>query len=469
LIRVTPLVLAVALFMENMDSTVIATSLPAIAADIGTGPIALKLALTAYFVALAMFIPISGWMADRFGSTSVFRAAIAVFMVGSIFCAFSHSLETFVGSRFLQGVGGSMMTPLARLVLLRVTPRNELVAATAWLTIPGLIGPLTGPVIGGFFTTYLSWHWIFWINIPIGLIGIVLATKYLPPTEPRTPRPVDLPGFFLLAIAFPGVIFGLSVVSLPAIPVAAGYTSILVGLTAALVYYRRTRRVEFPLLDPKLFQHRYFRTAMLGGIFFRIGIGAFPFLMPLMLQLTFGFTPFESGLTTFVSAFGAIVSKFAAERFYARFGFPRMLTVTSILGCTFLAVNGFVTPVTQHLLLMLFLFIGGLTRSIFFTGVNVFGYADIDEAEASQATAISAVLQQLSVAFGVAVGGGLLEFTSRLHGGAPTLQDFHIAWFGVALLASTSMIFFLRLPADAGAHMSGHKPVPIPTKPETAA
>jgi MFS family permease len=232
LIRVTPLVLAVALFMENMDSTVIATSLPAIAADIGTSPIALKLALTAYFVALAMFIPISGWMADRFGSTTVFRAAIGVFIVGSIACGFSNSLETFVGSRFLQGIGGSMMTPLARLVLLRVTPRNELVSATAWLTIPGLIGPLTGPVIGGFFTTYLSWHWIFWINVPIGLIGIGLATRFLPPPEPRTPRPIDLPGFFILAITFSGVIFGLSVISLPAIPVLAGYIAIVVGIAA---------------------------------------------------------------------------------------------------------------------------------------------------------------------------------------------------------------------------------------------
>jgi len=354
-------------------------------------------------------------------------------------------------------------------VLLRATPRNELVSATAWLTIPGLIGPLTGPVIGGFFTTYLSWHWIFWINVPIGLVGIVLATKFLPPPEPRTPRPIDLPGFLLLAIAFPGVIFGLSVISLPAIPVVAGYAAIAIGLAAALIYYRRTRRVEFPLLDPRLFHHRYFRVAMLGGIFFRIGIGAFPFLMPLMLQLSFGFTPFESGLTTFVSAIGAIISKFAAERFYARFGFPRMLTATSIFGCAFLAVNGFITPETPHLLLMLFLFIGGLTRSIFFTGINVFGYADIDETEASQATAIAAVTQQLAVALGVAVGGGILEFMARTHGGGPTLMDFHIAWFGVAILSAVSIAFFLRLPPDAGSHMSGHKPVPLPPKPDGAA
>lgn len=469
LIRVVPIILAVALFMENMDSTVIATSLPAIAADIGTSPIALKLALTAYFVSLAIFIPISGWMADRFGSTNVFRAAIAVFMVGSICCGFSFSLETFVGSRFLQGIGGSMMTPIARLVLLRATPRNELVNAMAWLTVPALIGPLTGPPLGGFLTTYLSWHWIFWINIPIGVIGIIAATRFLPKAEPRTPRPIDILGFLLTAVAFSGIIFGLSVISLPAIPVATGYIGIAVGVLAMLLYLVHARRAEYPLLDPKLFSKRYFRAAVVGGLFFRIGIGAFPFLMPLMLQLTFGLTPFESGLTTFVSAFGAIISKLLAERLYARFGFPRMLTATALLGCVFLALNGFFTPATPHLLLMFCLFMGGITRSFFFTGINVFGYADVDEADASQATAISAVTQQISVALGVAVGGGVLEFMAHAHGGVPTLADFHVAWFVVAAVAAVSAIFYFRLPPDAGADVSGHRPKPLSVKSEAIA
>ena len=455
--------------MENMDSTVIATSLPAIAEDIGTSPIALKLALTAYFVSLAIFIPISGWMADRFGSTNVFRAAIGVFMVGSICCAFSNSLETFVLSRFLQGVGGSMMTPIARLVLLRATPRNELVAATSWLSVPALLGPLTGPPVGGFLTTSLTWHWIFWINVPIGIIGILAATKFLPKSEPRTPRPIDLFGFLLTSIAFAGIIFGLSVISLPAIPVATGYVAVAVGAAAALLYLRHTRRAEFPLLDPKLFQRRFFRTTVVGGFFFRIGIGAFPFLMPLMLQLTFGLTPFESGMTTFVTAFGAIMSKVLAERVYARFGFPRTLTACAVLGVVFLGINGLFTPQTPHLLIMFCLFLGGVTRSFFFTGVNVFGYADVDETEASQATVISAVAQQISIALGVAVAGGLIEFTSRLHGGAPNLGDFHIAWFVVAGIAAISTLFFWRLPPDAGADVSGHRARPLPVKPDPIA
>jgi EmrB/QacA subfamily drug resistance transporter len=450
--------------MENMDSTVIATSLPAIAADIGAEPISLKLALTAYFVALAIFIPVSGWMADRFGARNVFRWAIGVFMIGSICCAFSFSLETFVGSRFLQGMGSSMMTPIARLVLVRATPRNQLVAAMAWLTIPALMGPLTGPPIGGFLTTFLSWHWIFWINIPIGIIGIILTTIYLPKIETRTPRPIDFVGFVLAGIAFAGIIFGLSVISLPAIPLAAGYAGIIVGVISALLYWRHTKRTPYPLLDPQLLRHRMFRSAIIGGSIFRIGVGATPFLLPLMLQLTFGLSPFESGLITFVGAIGAMFSKFIAERVFAAAGFPRVLMVTSVGACLMLGINGFFTPETPHIWLYLVLLSTGVMRSVFFTGVNALGYADIDEHEASQATAITAVSQQLSVAFGVAVAGGVLELSSRLTGGTELgLDDFHIAWFVVAGVSLLSALPFLRLPSDAGSDVSGHRrPAPTP-------
>ncbi|WP_395010489.1 MFS transporter [Devosia sp.] len=467
--RITPLILAVALFMEQMDSTVIATSLPAIAADIGAEPISLKLALTAYFVALAIFIPLSGWMADRFGARRIFRIAIAVFVLGSICCAFSYSLETFVGSRFLQGIGASMMTPIARLVLVRATPRHELVAAMAWLSVPALIGPLAGPPLGGFLTTYLSWHWIFWINVPIGLIGIVLVTIFLPKIEARTPRPIDVPGFFLAGISFAGIIFGLSVISLPAIPAVAGYLAIGVGAAAGALYYLQARRAPYPLLDPRLFRHSLFRhslfrSAIVGGSLFRVGIGAFPFLLPLMLQLSFGLNPFESGMITFITAIGAIASKFLAERVYAAFGFRRVLLVSTTIGCVFLAVNALFTPGTPHLYLYLALLAGGLSRSIFFTGINALVFTDIEEHEASQATGINAVGQQLSVAFGVALAGGVLEISSGLGGGELRLEDFHIAWYVVAGVALLSVLPFLRLPPDAGSHVSGHRHTP-PAKP----
>jgi EmrB/QacA subfamily drug resistance transporter len=453
--------------MENMDSTVIATSLPAIAADIGAEPISLKLALTSYFVSLAIFIPLSGWIADRFGAKTVFRWAIVVFVLGSICCAFSDSLLTFVLSRFLQGVGGSMMTPVARLVLVRSTPRNELVSAMAWLTIPALIGPITGPPLGGFLTTYLSWHWIFWINVPIGLAGIVLVTKFLDHVDGRNERPIDIPGLILSGVTFAGIMFGLSVLSLPAIPAWSGYLAVVVGIISGFLYLRHAKRTKFPILDPKMFQLPLFRQAIIGGSLFRIGIGAFPFLMPLMLQLTFGLSPFESGLTTFVAAIGAIMSKFGAERLYATIGFPRTLMATAVLGCGFLALNGFFSPATPHWLLMAALLVGGLCRSFFFTGVNALVFADVDEKQASQATAINAVSQQLSVAGGVAVAGGALEVASHFHGGGLVLADFHIAWFVVAAVAVCSIIPFARLPPDAGSEVSGHKVKPLPKPVDT--
>jgi len=454
--RLIPLILATALFMENMDSTVIATSLPAIAADIGAEPISLKLALTAYFVALAIFIPVSGWMADRFGARNIFRCAIGVFMLGSICCAFSFSLETFVGSRFLQGMGSSMMSPIARLVLVRATPRNQLVAAMAWLTLPAMVGPLTGPPIGGFLTTYLSWHWIFWINIPIGLLGIVLTTIYLPKIESRTPRPIDFPGFVLAGLSFAGIIFGLSVISLPAIPLVAGYSGVAAGVVAGVLYWFHAKRAKFPLLDPQLFRHRMFRSAIIGSSLFRIGVGATPFLLPLMLQLTFGLSPFESGMITFAAAVGAIIAKFAAEWIYERFGFRQGLTAGTFVSMLGVLSMAFYEPATATALIVAVLIVFGFAQSVIWTGLNAFQFADVDDKDASQANVIGQVLGQTMFALGVALGGGALELSHILRGGELVVGDFHNAFLVVAAVVLIAPILFARLPKYAGSNISGH-------------
>ena len=340
---------------------------------------------------------------------------------------------------------------------MRSTPRSELVAALAWLTVPALVAPVSGPLIGGFLTTYLSWHWIFWINIPIGIAGIVLSGIFLKVPDERNPRPVDLVGFVLAAVAFSGLVFGLSVVSLPALPILYGYLTLAVGVTASLIYLLHARRTKYPLLDPKLFRNELFRSSIMGGSLFRIAVGAVPFLLPLMLQLGFGLNPFQSGAITFVSAIGAIMSKFIAERIFARYGFPRVLGLAAVFGSLLIAAHGLFTAETPAPVIMAVLVAGGVLRSIFFTGVNAIGYADISDEEASQATAITAVCQQLAVAFGVAVAGGILEISSAMGGGELSLVDFRIAFFTVGGLSALAGIIYFRLPANAGSHVSGHR------------
>ena len=459
--RAVPMILAVALFMENMDSTVIATSLASIAHDIGSEPIALKLALTAYLVALAIFIPISAWMADRWGARNVFRVAIVIFITGSVACAASNSLFTFVLSRFLQGFGGALMTPVARLVIVRITPRNNLVDAMAWLSIPGLIGPIVGPPIGGFITTYLSWHWIFLINVPIGILGIVMVTWLLPDWHRNAPRRMDFPGFLFTGVAFAGWGFGSSVLTLPALPLIYGYVTLIVGTISAAIYLWWARRTEYPILDLKLFRFPLFRTTGVAGTFFRLGTGAMPFLFPLMLQLAFGLSPFQSGSITFATAVGSFAAKFVSEPILRWLGFRVALVIATLITVIGVVEMGLYTPQTPLALMLPLLIITGFFQSIFWTATNAFTFADIDDKDAGQATAISQVTIQLSLAFGVALGGGTLELVRRTHGGDPTLMDFHIAFYVIAAVAVISTAMFLFLPKNAGAHLTGHGHRPV--------
>ncbi|MDQ0454908.1 MFS transporter [Rhizobium paknamense] len=455
--RIVPLILAVALFMENMDSTVISTALPAIAADLQVGPITLKLALTAYMVSLAIFIPVSGWMADKFGAKRIFRAAIIVFTVGSILCAISGSLWAFVAARFLQGMGGAMMTPVGRLVLLRTTKREELVSAMALLTIPGLVGPLAGPPVGGFITTYFTWHWIFLINVPISILGLILSSIYLPEIEKLKTPPLDVIGLVLTALCAAGIVFGLSVISLPALPPAIGVGATIIGFLCGFGYFFHARRHPAPLLNLALFRKPAFRAAQTGGTLFRISTGAIPFLMPLMLQLGFGMTPFESGMTTFVGAIGAITTKFMARRMFAAAGFRTVLITAGLAGAATTYVNAVFTPQTPHLVIMFFLLMAGFFRSFFFTGTNALGYSDIDNTEASQATSIASVLQQVSLALGVACAAFVLEVSTAITGSELGLPQFHLGFLVVATLSLASVIPYILLDKNAGSDVSGHR------------
>jgi EmrB/QacA subfamily drug resistance transporter len=456
--RILPLVVAAALFMENMDSTVIATSLPAIAADLGTNPVSLKLAFTTYLLSLTVFLPISGWMADKYGAKLVFRAAIAVFTIASIGCGYAPSLAWLVALRGLQGLGGAMMVPVGRIILIRTIPKSELVSALAWLTVPALIGPLLGPPIGGFITTYFHWRWIFWMNLPFGILGLILASLYLPETREDNVPPLDVKGFLLSGLGLALTVFGCTVVGrglLPEIPVLL---MIALGAMFIVFYVRHSRQIENPILQLSMLSVDTLRISITGGLFYRIAAGAIPFLLPLMLQLGFGLSPFQSGLITCAAAVGAISMKFGAASILRRFGYRQLLIVNGTLSCVFMAAVGLFTPTLPYAVMTAILIIGGLSRSMQFTALNTIAYADVSTAQVSKANGLYTVAQQLSLALGVAIAATVLDLSQYLRGSDHLVQaDFAAAFIVVAVGGLASILLFMRLPQDAGASISGHK------------
>ncbi len=451
-----PVIVACALFMENMDATVLATSLPAIARDLHQDPIALKLALTSYLLSLAVFIPVSGWMADRFGAKTIFRVALGIFMLGSITCGFANGLPDFVISRIVQGIGGAMMTPVGRLVILRSVPKSELVPALAWFTIPAMIGPIMGPPLGGFITTYFSWRWIFFINIPIGLVGILLVTRFIADIRERETPPLDIRGFALLGIGLSGLVFGLAVLGQTLVPVWIALCLVAVGVLFSWLYVLHAKRTLRPVLNLDLVKVPTFRASVFGGVAFRIGIGAMAFLLPLLFQVGFGLTAFASGLLTFVAAIGAFTMKFSAGPILQRLGFRGVLVANAVLSSIFVAVCAFFTPSTPHALIIGVLLVGGFFRSLQFTAINSLAYADIPPPLMSQATSFASAGHQLALSIGVAVAALILESQQLLRGdGAIHISDFTAAFLIVSAIGALSALIFATLPPEAGAELTG--------------
>lgn len=449
--RVVPLIVAVALLMENIDSSVLATSLPAMAVEIGADPIHLKLVLTSYLLALAVFIPASGWAADRFGARLVFRLAIAVFALGSIACGVSNSLWELVLARTLQGIGGSMMVPVGRLIVLRSVPKAGLVGALAWLTVPALLGPVIGPLLGGWITTYWSWRWIFWINIPLAVLGLVLASVLIPDIrETATPR-FDWRGFLLAGPGLAAFLTGTTLSGLGLAPTAlvAGLVGGGAALLVAFVFH--ARRVADPLLDLNLLRLPTFRISVTAGTLFRIGVGALPFLLPLMFQLGFGLSAFASGALTFASGVGAMAMKFTAQPLLRRFGFRGVLIGNAVVAAAMGFAPAFFTPATPGLVILFLLLVGGLSRSLQFTALNAIAYAEVPAARLSSATSFTSVLQQLSGSIGITVAAMGLEATGWLRGTSTTdLGNFPWVFGLITLLALASAAMFLSLDRKAG-------------------
>lgn len=460
--RLTALIVACALFMQNLDSTVVSTALPAMARSFGADPLHLNLALTAYLLSIAVFVPASGWIADRFGAKHVFRAAILVFTVGSVLCGRAETLPSLIAARILQGVGGALMVPVGRLVLLRTVAKADLVAAMAWLTVPSLIGPVVGPPLGGFITTYADWRWIFDINVPIGLLGIVLVTRYVDDVRDEPPGRFDTPGFVLSALALVGLLAGLETVGRHLVPLWATFALLLAGIAAAVGYVAHARRTPAPILDLGLMRIPTFAVSVWSGSLFRIGVGAVPFLLPLMLQLGFGRTAAESGLITFASSAGALAMKTVAQRALRQFGFRTTLVWNGALSAALLAATALFRPSWPEVAVYAVLLSGGFFRSLQFTAYNTLAYADVPRAGMSAATSLYATLQQVSLTLGVTVGAIILGASTVLSGHAdPMTADFAVSFLGVGLCSLMAVPFALRLAPDAGAELTGHRPAAI--------
>ena len=452
--NIVPLIVATGLFMENLDATVLATSLPAIAKDLAANPIHLKLALTTYLLALAVFIPASGWMADRFGAKNVFRAAMVVFAAGSVACALSTDLWSLVAARILQGMGGAMMAPVGRLIVWRAVPKSEVINAVAWLTIPALVGPVLGPPLGGFITTYFDWRWIFWINIPVAIAGIALITRYIPDFREEQKSQFDLTGFLLIGPGLSLFLTGVTLMGLGLVSQHTVITIIVAGAALLLSYIWYALVTPDPLIDLRLLAIPTYRAGVIGGFLFRMGLGAGPFLLPLLFQNGFGMTPFQSGMMTFATGVGAMFMKTQAAAILRRWGYRRVLVANALVSSIFTAVPALYSEATPVLLITGLFLIGGLSRSLQFTSVNTLAYADVLPERLSRATSFAAVGQELSGSVGVTVAALGLEVMQRVNGGSQIdTAHFPPVFLLIAALAACSALIFARLPGNAGSSL----------------
>ncbi len=457
--RSTALIVASAMFMEQLDGTVLATALPTMARDFHTRPLNMNVALTAYLLTLAMFIPASGRIADRFGSRTVFRAAIGVFTLGSVLCGLTSSLPFLVGARMLQGAGGALMSPVGRLVMLRAVSKAELVRAMAWLMIPATIGPILGPPVGGLVVTYLSWRWIFFINLPIGLLGMVLVSVFIAEhREPFVAGEFDLTGLALSGTALASLMFGIEMASrgFGSGVVAGGL--LVAGIASAALYSVRARRHPRPILDFTLMQIATFRQSVVSGSFSRIAAGAMPFLLPMMLQVGFGLSAARSGLITFATSIGSLAMRFVAPALLRQLGFRTVMVWIGAVSAALIGACGALRPGWPSLGIYALLIVNGFVQSLVFMAYNTIAYADVPLPRMSAATSFYATFQQMALSMGIAVSAGVLAGSLDLTGHARLeAGDFSVAFAAVAAIAMLAPLSSTRMDRAAGAEVSGKR------------
>lgn len=453
-----PWVVAAAFFMEQLDSTILNTAVPAMALDFHVAPLSLRAVVASYILSLAVCIPVSGWMADRFGTRRVFASAVAVFTLASVLCGLSLNVPMLVVTRILQGLGAAMMMPVGRLTIIRTFARSELMTAMNFVIVPALIGPLLGPVVGGLIVHWLSWRVIFFINVPVGLLALWLSSRYMPDYRGQVARPLDVRGLVLFGsgaalLSWVLEIFGEHVMR----PVAVlGW--LLLALFVLVLYGWHERQMRFPLLSLRLFGIRTFRISVLGGFVTRLGVGGLPFLLPLLYQVGLGYPAWQSGLMMMPIALGAMGMKLASVRMLRWFGFRRVLVVNTLLVGAVIALYATIDRTTPMIEILLFGLAQGFFNSLQFSGMNAMAYADVGEADSSMASTLASSMQQMSLSFGLACGtllaGWYLGNVPQSHSVAVT-HALHEAFLSLSLLTVLSSFSFWWLRSRDGENMSG--------------
>lgn len=452
--RLIPLTVASALLMEFVDSTALSTALPTLAKVFGSDPIYVKLALTSYLLALAIFVPASGWIADRFEAKRVFLGAMAVFLTGSVWCGLSHSLTELVMARILQGIGGALMVPVGRIIVVGTAPREKLVSALTWFTIPALIGPLIGPPIAGFIMSFADWRWIFFINLPIGLVGMIAVMVFVPTIATTLPGRFDVLGFLLAAIGISAAMGFMEIVDLPLMPKWVLLLLPALAIASLMLCARHCLRTVNPILNLKLLRIGSYKASLLGGTLVRLGLGTAPFLMPLLLQDGIGWSPAKAGLVTISAAAGALICKPVVAPLLRCFGFRKTL-LWSVLGCALLtALPALYHSSTPLWFIIITLAISGFMRSMQYTSTNSIAYADVDKHEISQASTLATVTQQIAMSLGITFGAQLLHLS---RGGAAILtpEQFILPFMAAGIVTLFAIPVYWRLHTNAGAAIAG--------------
>lgn len=455
------LLVAGAFFMEFLDGTVIATALPDMARDFGVTAVELNIGISAYLITLAVLIPASGWIADRFGARAIFTLALAIFTLASVFCGLSTEVHIFVAMRILQGVGGALMVPVGRLAVLRTTPKHQLIKAIATLTWPALVAPIIGPPLGGFITRYASWHWIFFINVPLGLAAIILSLRIIPDIRETERRSFDLSGFITTSVAMVSLVTAMERLGdrqpqiWPTLALAA------LGFGCLLYSIRHFRRAAAPMVRLDALQVPTFRVTMYGGSLFRASISAVPFLLPLLFQMGFGMDPFHSGLLVLAVFVGNLTIKPATTPLIRWLGFRRLLLINGALNVCSLLACALLTPQTPVWAIMLILYLGGVFRSIQFTGVSTLAFADVPAAQMSDANTLFSTASQLAVGLGITLGAIGIRLGEQvgdwLHLTELPGISFRLSFVFIALICLVGMIDSLHLAKTAGSSVSEKK------------